>query len=584
MWFQNICEKVKRKKNNHIYLLLFCIIINAIGFLYLIKYNDPIFGTNDDYRMRLIVSGQYFGEPLKDAVFLNVVLSWGLKSLYCLNSNIEWYGLYMFIAMYISCTIVHYIFVKNSSTFKSLLIKNVQYIIIFILLLYRQLLMVQFTMVAAMLCMAAIACLVEWAKLYTKNNKLHNWYFILFVFCFLLSLLTRKKVSMMGIPIIMIIVFMTFIQQHLTKRMLLKALIGVLVILCPFAVNLNYYVNEENLSYNDFNIMRSKVMDYKGLPDFQENKQFYRSINMDETAYNALESRNFDMDPSISTENLEKIKEYSNKINEDDIFNRFVKAVNNSFQELTGSETVYTTITIAFMLILAFYYRNQLNLFEKLLLCIIPLYYYFSTVFFLFTGRIMVRLIDSVAIISLGIYFSICNHTINNVDRPILNKCISVLFILSTLFPIFGNCYQLFGNKQGIRSYTMKKSDELIAIEEHARKNPDNFYFYNSLDFIACSDYVFRDYSRDYLNMDCLGNWYSKSKVYYERNKQYGYESAVDELLYNPSVFYIEEGNYHASIDGVMKKNGKQFVLIDTIVVDEKVLNIYHSIDLDTTQ
>ena len=58
MWFQNICEKVKRKKNNHIYLLLFCIIINAIGFLYLIKYNDPIFGTNDDYRMRLIVSGQ----------------------------------------------------------------------------------------------------------------------------------------------------------------------------------------------------------------------------------------------------------------------------------------------------------------------------------------------------------------------------------------------------------------------------------------------------------------------------------------------------------------------------------------------
>ena len=33
-----------------------------------------------------------------------------------------------------------------------------------------------------------------------------------------------------------------------------------------------------------------------------------------------------------------------------------------------------------------------------------------------------------------------------------------------------------------------------------------------------------------------------------------------------------------------MKKNGKQFVLIDTIVVDEKVLNIYHSIDLDTTQ
>ena len=132
--------------------------------------------------MRLIVSGQYFGEPLKDAVFLNVVLSWGLKSLYCLNSNIEWYGLYMFIAMYISCTIVHYIFVKNSSTFKSLLIKNVQYIIIFILLLYRQLLMVQFTMVAAMLCMAAIACLVEWAKLYTKNNKLHNWYFILFVF------------------------------------------------------------------------------------------------------------------------------------------------------------------------------------------------------------------------------------------------------------------------------------------------------------------------------------------------------------------------------------------------------------------
>ena len=191
---------------------------------------------------------------------------------------------------------------------------------------------------------------------------------------------------MMGIPIIMIIVFMTFIQQHLTKRMLLKALIGVLVILCPFAVNLNYYVNEENLSYNDFNIMRSKVMDYKGLPDFQENKQFYRSINMDETAYNALESRNFDMDPSISTENLEKIKEYSNKINEDDIFNRFAKAVNNSFQELTVSETVYTTITIAFMLILAFYYRNQLYLFEKLLLCIIALYYYFSTVFFLFTG------------------------------------------------------------------------------------------------------------------------------------------------------------------------------------------------------
>ena len=50
------------------------------------------------------------------------------------------------------------------------------------------------------------------------------------------------------------------------------------------------YQSEAWKEFQAFNNLRSEVYDFYGIPDFEENQDFYESINMDECEVQALEN------------------------------------------------------------------------------------------------------------------------------------------------------------------------------------------------------------------------------------------------------------------------------------------------------
>ena len=145
---------------------------------------------------------------------------------------------------------------------------------------------------------------------------------------------------------------------------------------------------------------------------------------------------------------------------------------------------------------------------------------------------------------------------------------------------LLGNQYQLQRNDSGLRATITKKTEELNAVKAYALNHPDKFYFYNSLDFIASSDFVFYKNSHKFLNMESLGNWYSKSPLYYERNEKIGFASAIDGLLNNKNVYYVERGEYHSSLNQLLVENGKYFEKVDSIIANDTEINIYKVTDI----
>lgn len=602
MWICNLSSKVSNM-NKKIYLLdniyqkhkksivlISCVLINTILFGILIFNGNPIFATNDDYRMRLIVSGEYNGMPSNQAIFLNIVLSSILSKLYLFNPHIEWYGCYFELGMYIATLVTLYIYIKGSIDFKNLIKKYFIYLVIFMLLFQRHILMMQFTIVAAFFAMASIACLLEIRRINYYNELHKKFYIILFWFFVFLSYATRKKVFLMALPIILVIFVVILIENWHRKKLVISLIIGVICICGSLTLFTNVVYNSGELyAYTQFNIARSKVLDYKGLPDYYENEEFYQEIGMSEAVYTALGERNFDVDDSISTDNLNEIKKYSDLIDADSLVNKIFMATNQVFEELFANETLYTSLGILFMLfLLTPKTKKSKQYLEIILSCMFPLYIMLGILGLILYGRIMERLIEAMGLFYAGGFWGnvfLMNETLekenyqkNHLLLPTLIRNCTLIILISIC--LLANQYQLQRNDSGLRATITKKTEELNAVKAYALSHPDKFYFYNSLDFIASSDFVFYKNSHKFLNMESLGNWYSKSPLYYERNEKIGFASAIDGLLNNKNVYYVERGEYHSSLNQLLVENGKYFEKVDSIIANDTEINIYKVTDI----
>lgn len=583
--------KCKEIFNQHSKLIIMssCLLINAALFAILIVWGNPIFATNDDYRMRLIVSGNYSGEPNNQAVFINIILSTLLSWLYKTIPSIEWYAIYFELGMFFSICVVDYICLKRTRTILSFIKKWFWILSITALALEKQILMPQFTTVSAFFAMAAIGCLIEvkMKQKYAEYDGICLYYgvaliFIIFSFC------TRLYTFLLFFPVIIGVCFLHILDKKKTRKYTLLFMVGILVFCGSFrvaaVVNRNSSLMRE---YMEFNEARAKVTDYQGLPDYYSNIEFYEEIGMDEATYTALKGRTLDVSDSISTENFVKIKQYTSSQQEQTISKTLGASLNKLFETYFSSECRYTTLAILLSILLACkLMQREKDLMNNLLLCGMILYAVFTVLFFIIMGRIMARIVESIAIVFVGMCISLLGQYDMVANTPpmsfkdkVSNHINSITLSLLLILCIFANQYSLLRDETAIRHVITEKVEQLNFLKEYVQDNPDNFYFYNSLDFIASSDYLFENQDSIKLNMDSLGNWYAGSPLYKERNAQYGFETAIDGLLYHENVYYVEIGDFHACIEQILAQHDKVLEQIDSISNDEITINIYHCID-----
>ena len=143
---------------------------------------------------------------------------------------------------------------------------------------------------------------------------------------------------------------------------------------------------------------------------------------------------------------------------------------------------------------------------------------------------------------------------------------------------ILSNQYYLFGkDSTGIRPAVLRKTAQLEALREYASGFKNTFFFYNANDFIASSELVF-DHSISFEQMDSLGSWYMRSPAYYARNNSLGFSTSYEGLTNTDNVYYAEIGPYHCELDSFLKEKGYRMELVDSFVIDDVTIRVYHCI------
>lgn len=579
-------------------ILLFSVVINLLSFLTVIAIYPPVWYTNDDYRMMTIVAGAYTGTPNADIVFMRYPIGLMLSGLYSLTTQIPWYGLFTMLCMFIPCCIFcHYIVKKAYLKNRTVLGVSI-YMLAFLFLVKKYICLPQFTLTSAFMGVGATVLLLEMPA--NKNIK----HISLVGICVMFSFSVRSKAFYMLLPLIALIIIVRLVNEKGTK--IWKSFMTVFlvsVVLCGGVYiidDMAWNRSEAYQEYRQFNIARSGVYDYGSIPAYYDNMPFYVSNGISETAYRSVSSRYLDLDESIDTEMLEAIGGYIQEIRSNS--GSFTERLKEAFEATieywfdSGDSIVkYSAIFIFLLVAVSF----VLSLKKKKCNIIFPAAvagFIFECVAFKFTGRLIVRIVDML-LLAAGIVG--CLEIINMLDVKKISfkqqfsavikdkkRLISVtIAVFSILAVIFSSIISVNAElKMKYKSVAITTNARMNDLQSYAKTHPDSFFFYDSGDFISCTNYVFKIYDEgEVLNHDSLGSWNVHSPTYYERNTKYGFITSADALSNDDcDVYFITVSSLKVSITKTLKdKYNKKLKLVDSVEADNYILYIYMVVDDD---
>lgn len=575
------------KQDKRKIILSMCLIFNLTVFLTLCILGKPMFATNDDYRMRLIISGSYTGNPSGEAVFISYILGSALALLYKVLPNLEWYGFFIMASMYIPVCLCEYIFFKRVKKIREVFERSIIIIIFTFLILQKHILMPQFTITSAFWAMLAIAAVIEIFNIYYSNHVINKKWLAVFAVSCIMSCLIRKKVFYLCIPmlILLLIIYGQKYQQIFQKKVIISVIGIILAIFINEGVGMALNLNSEFKAFSDYNKARSSIYDYSGVPDYWENEEFYKQLGVDEAAWENLNNRTFDISESLNTENLEKIYDYAKSMENKAIGYKVWNSIND-IRNIVAGKNVFLEV-IAFNLIIVMLLKEKICRIrdnEKQLVLSFIIYIVIAIIGLAFVGRIVDRIIESMLLFVIGAALSVGSNItyiekkswfyiwkFSITSRLLLNMgmiCITVVAIIA-------NQYTLQRDDDGLRAIVIKRTNCLEELTKYMDDKQDDFLFYNALDFIAGSEKVFTTRENKILNIDSLGNWNAFSPNYFMRNEQFGFSSAIEGLCESDNVYYAEIGEYHANIGSELEERGKILQCVDELYVDEDTIYIY---------
>ena len=590
-WSDNIGLKGKIKYKR--YILAFSILFNALLFMLVIANNPPVWYTNDDFRMMTIVSGAYTGTPSADIIFMRYPIGIILSGLYKITTLIPWYALFTMFCMYVPSCIFSYYLVKKTYEKKCTALGIVLYLLLFLLLIQKYICLPQFTLTSAFMGVGAIALIHEMPE---KNNGRH---IVFAAFCAILSFAVRSKTFYLLLPVIALIIAVRILRdKHSLKKYVLWGISTIVICGLVFAVDMLAWSRPEYKEFKEFKEVRAEVYDYDAIPGYYENMPFYVSNDINEVTYRAISRRFLDIDESVNTENMTKIADYMKeiKVNANHIGQRIVDAFQNGLSRWFKSDdetvkycSVYVMILLAACIVLSARKKKKDIIFISTVAGLL-----LEITFLEFNGRVMARLVD-LMILAMAVIGTLTLTDLIDVNecpmKGFMNRsgeerfsktwqfiitCAAVLLVIAGV----SNMQSDLDDKSTVLRETI--NPRLEALNKYAQNYPDKFFFYDTNDFISCTNYVFLTYDEGtVLNTESAGSWNVRSPSYYERNSKFGFSTSIEGLTSRDSeVYFVTRTDPKMGISKTLKDlYNKKLVEVDKIQSAKDVLYVYMVVD-----
>jgi hypothetical protein len=137
--------------------LLGAALVNLILFGLFLACATPVYETNDDLMMQLIVSGFYTGHPDAHLVFTNISIGWVLRFFYGTWAGCNWYLIYLLVVHYLALTAIAFLVMARRGGWLSAWL----YVFFFLVVETHILLHLQFTTTAFLAGTAGLLLLVD---------------------------------------------------------------------------------------------------------------------------------------------------------------------------------------------------------------------------------------------------------------------------------------------------------------------------------------------------------------------------------------------------------------------------------------
>lgn len=283
----------------------------AVGF-------DYYYDLNDDTTIKDILSGTYTGTPSGYSIQMLYPLGSFIALLYRAIPGISWYGLFL-----CSCQFAVVFFIaarvqKSAKSIKGQAVAIVLSMTLFIGILLRWFVIIQYSVTSAMCMVGAIFLFLTGENKSTVKDFFRSNVIPLILIA--LSFMIRTEVCIMLVPFLLLAGISVWSDEkeafyviNIKKYLMLagSAVIILGMLLC--IDSLSFSLNAESVQWQGFNNFfdaRTKLYDFYGIPDYEENKSFYDSIGMTKEAYTLLQNYNFSLDSDIDDRLLEKIMQY----------------------------------------------------------------------------------------------------------------------------------------------------------------------------------------------------------------------------------------------------------------------------------
>ena len=557
--------------------LTFSFLLNIILFLLSFAFLGSVFATNDDYRMSLIVSGAYTGEPSSTLVFMKYPIAWILSGLYRITSSVPWYGIATILCILIPSSIICYFILSDANRAGNTKCGLMLYFLFYLFIVQKHLVLPQFTLTAAFMAIGWLVLL--W---YMPKDRKSPMYLLCTSFFAAVSFSIRMKVFMMIFPVAILAITAKLINDTFSARKyIIKYIVSIVLtaVLC-FSVQIIDNNNTDS-EYKAFNTARSLVYDFGAIPSYSENKDFYDKAGINETMFYDISARYLDLDGEITTDKMRSVANISKSRHQGaSLGKKIMRAALEAPSYFMESGLLYQTAFCFILLACAAFMlcRRKKYVFVSLVFCtaagmLLEMTYlcYISRVMDRLT-EVMVLAISVSCILVLSGSFQKANaekqKSRNRIYKVAAMACIALLSV-----------YFAVSNQKAICSKTEGQhliNSRLKVLNTVAASDKEAFYFYDAYDFIAASSDTFAVYD-DIVNTDSLGNWYINSSDYFKRNAKYEIKNSIDGLIdANKNIYYASIGNLKNGITLTMKERyNLEPVIVRTVPYENNNIYIY---------
>ena len=508
---------------------------------------DFYYDLNDDTTIKDILSGAYTGTPSGYSVQMLYPLGALIALCYRAIPGVAWYGLFLCLCQFGVFALVGFRLTRIFQTKKGQLLALLLEAVLFTGLLFRELVMVQYSITSG-LCMAGAIFLYTTgdSKESMAASVKENLVPILLV---VLSFMIRTELCMMLMPFLLLAGFARLIldptsgkikRADMVRRNLCIVLFAVLGMLMVYGVDLLAThlspVSHNWQRFEHFFDARTKLYDFYNLPAYEENQDFYQKIGLSEESYILLQNYNFALDDSIDEHLLEEI------VNDIENGAGTTNTISNYFNIIYTKNSLKEGIWL---------YKQRLFTLQDGIWGIFLIYLYVTLILLLCRFEEEKKWLQIAKVVllfairsCLWLYILMVDRVLDRITIPLLlaESVLLMSWILQqlrsyhvkytyfyTILLLCALCSLCYNGKRTFTEY--QKREEINprweAFLDYCKYFPEDYFImdvYSSTSYagIPYAEKMFRNVDNSLKNYDLCGGWLVKSPLYKEKLEQFG--------------------------------------------------------------